>query len=127
MATRIKIVWPSGSSPQARLSRFYAYSAIFHILLVVLFIFAPRLFGSSRANFSDDFLDVMYASLVADVGEEPVQPQVQPAQPKPKSPGKVAPEASGAELVLKYGDDEVGASIDPRWEALRKLKSDGIV
>jgi uncharacterized protein len=40
---------------------------------------------------------------------------------------KVAPEASEAELVLKYGDDVVGASIDPRWEALRKLKSDGIV
>ena len=34
----------------------------------------------------------------------------------------VAPEASEAELVLTYGE-LAGASIDPRWEALRKLKT----
>ena len=36
---------------------------------------------------------------------------------------KVAPEASEAELVLKYGGDAVEVSIDPRWEALKKLKA----
>ncbi|MFV1979684.1 MAG: DUF177 domain-containing protein [Rhodothermia bacterium] len=40
---------------------------------------------------------------------------------------KVAPEAAETELVLKYGDDAVGVSTDPRWEALKKLKSDGVV
>lgn len=106
MAARIKIVWPSGSSPQARLRRFCAYSAIFHILLVLFFAFTPRLFGSSRANFSDDFLDVIYASLVADIGEEPVRPQVQLAQPvvkpepeppKPKAPSEET--AAGGDVV----------------------------
>jgi protein TonB len=108
VAARIKIVWFAGSGPQVRLRKFYAYSAIFHIVLVVIFVFAPRLFGSSRANFSDDFLDVMYASLVADVGEEPVQAVVQPAQPvveprpePPKPEPKAPPEetAAGGDVV----------------------------
>lgn len=40
---------------------------------------------------------------------------------------KVAQEASETELVLKFGDDSVDELIDPRWEALRKLKSGGKV
>lgn len=102
MAARIKIVWPSGSGPQARLRRFCAYSAIFHILLVLFFAFTPRLFGSSRANFSDDFLDVRYASLVADIGEEPLQPEVQQAQPVVKAepePSKPEPQAPSEETA----------------------------
>jgi uncharacterized protein len=39
---------------------------------------------------------------------------------------KVAPDARNAELVLSYGTkDESGTAIDPRWEALRKLKKSG--
>lgn len=39
---------------------------------------------------------------------------------------KVAPEASDAQLVLTYGGEEdAGVSVDPRWEALRKLKRSG--
>ena len=39
---------------------------------------------------------------------------------------KVAPEASDAQLVLTYGGEEdTGVSVDPRWEALRKLKKSG--
>ena len=92
MAARIKIVWPSGSGYRARLQRFYAYSAIFHVVVVVFLVFAPRLFGSSRPNFSDEFLDAMRARLVADVAEEPVKPAAQPVvepepdPPKPKPP-----------------------------------------
>jgi len=40
---------------------------------------------------------------------------------------KVAPEASEAELVLNFGDDSVAELMDPRWEVLRRLKTDGIV
>lgn len=40
---------------------------------------------------------------------------------------KVAPEAREAELVLTYGADAADVSVDPRWEALRQLKSDGFV
>jgi uncharacterized protein len=35
---------------------------------------------------------------------------------------KVAPEADGADLVLSYGVEAAGAGVDPRWDALRKLK-----
>ncbi len=36
---------------------------------------------------------------------------------------KVSPQAAAMELKLEFGDDESG--IDPRWEALRKLKGSG--
>ena len=111
MLTRIKIVWPAGSSPQLRLQRFYAYSAIFHILLIVVYLLAPRLFGSSHSNFSDDFLDVRYVRLVADVGQEPVQPTVQPAQPvvqpqpePPKPEPKPPPEETAAAGDVVYSE-----------------------
>ena len=81
MSARIKIVWPSGTGYRARLQRFFVYSAVFHVVVAMFLVFAPRLFGSSRPNFSDEFLDVMQARLVADVGEEPVQAAAKPAQP----------------------------------------------
>lgn len=40
---------------------------------------------------------------------------------------KVAPEAKEAALVLSYRDDAAEAVVDPRWEALQQLKSDGVV
>jgi len=98
---RIKIVWPSGSGYRARLQRFYAYSAIFHVSLLVVLAFAPRLFGGSQPNFSDEFLDVMQTRLVADVGDEPVQQIAQPAQavvePEPDPP-KPEPEPEPEEI-----------------------------
>ena len=104
MSARIKIVWPSGSDYQARLQRFYAYSAIFHVVAVLVFVFTPRLFGGSRPNFSDEFLDVMNARLVADIVEAPqpaakkpqpfVEPKPEPPKPKPE-PRPEETEAAG--------------------------------
>lgn len=106
MSARIKIVWPSGSGHQARLQRFYAYSAIFHVIVVLLFAFTPRLFGSSRPNFSDEFLDAMQARLVADVGEAPQpaapkpQPFVEESKPKPPKPEPPPEETEAAGDVV---------------------------
>ena len=104
MAARLKIVWPGASGPHARLGKFYAYSAIFHILLVVFFVFAPRLFGSSRPNFSDEFIDSISAQLVGDIDDAPqaAQPVVEepkPDPPKPK-PEPIAEEAEAAGDVV---------------------------
>lgn len=40
---------------------------------------------------------------------------------------RVAPQAEDAEIETQYGalTDESGNAIDPRWEALRKLRDDG--
>lgn len=130
MSARIKIVWPSGSDHQARLQRFYVYSAVFHVVVVIVFIFAPRLFGGSRPNFSDEFRDVMHAQLVADIGEAPQpaapKPQVfepeptpEPPKPKPKPPPEET-EAAGdvkfskrAEPTPKKEDPEPEPPGDP--------------
>ncbi len=102
MSARIKIVWPSGSGYRARLQRFYCYSAVFHVVVVLFLALAPRLFGSSsQANFSDEFLDSIHTRLVADIGEEPAQPAPQTAQPfvEPKpDPPKPAPEPPAEEI-----------------------------
>ena len=105
MPARIKIVWPSGSGYRARLQRFYAYSAFFHVAVLVLLVFAPRLFGGSHPNFGDEFLDVMQARLVADVGDEPVQQVAQPAppvvKPEPPKPEPAEIEAAGDVVFSK--------------------------
>ena len=104
MSARIKIVWPSGTGYRARLQRFFVYSAVFHVVVAMFLVFAPRLFGSSRPNFSDEFLDVMQARLVADVGEEP-QPAVKPTQPfvEPEPP-KPDPKPPPPEETAAAGD-----------------------
>jgi uncharacterized protein len=35
---------------------------------------------------------------------------------------KVAPEADRAELVLSYGSEPSDSTVDPRWDALKKLR-----
>jgi len=122
VSARIKIVWPSGSGYRARIQRFYVYSAIFHVVLVATLAFAPRLFGGARPNFSDEFLDVMQARLVGDVGDEPaqpvaqpvVEPQPEPAKPKPKPEPPPEEAAAAGDVVHSKRAEPTPPKTDPK-------------
>lgn len=117
MSARIKIVLPSGSSHQARLQRFYVYSAIFHGVFLLVFIFTPRLFGSSRPNFSNEFLDSIQARLVADLGDEPAQaparPVAEPEPPKPKPEPEPEPVEAAGDVVHSKRAEPTPPKEDP--------------
>ncbi len=117
MAPRLKIVWPSGSTYRARLQRFYAYSAIGHVVVLLVVLIAPRLFAGSKPNFSDDFLDAIPAQLVAEIGEAPQQaaPKQQVFEPEPEPPPRPAPKPPPEpEETAAAGDVEFSKRAEPR-------------
>lgn len=124
MAARLRIVWPSGDGPDARRQRFYVYSAIGHVLVVVTLILAPKLFGDTRRPFSDEFFDSIQAELVAEVpgpiaspAPQQVQPEVrpEPEPPKPQPEPEPPPETETAGDVVhsKRADPTPAKEEDP--------------